>query len=371
MGMKILIFNWRDIKSPYAGGSEVFTHEISRRLVKWGNEVTLFTSEFPDCKKKEIVDGVEVIRSGNRYKVYLEARRYYKKWFKGKFDVVVDEINTIPFFTPLYVKEPIVVVIHQLCREIWFYETKFPVNVSGYVIEPLYLRLYKKIPAITVSESTMQDLLNYGFEDVRIVRDAINCKPLDSIPEKEKNPTLIFVGRLKNSKRVHHIIKAFSLVKKQKTNARLWIVGDGDRDYKQKLRKLVKENKLEDSVTFFGFVDERKKYELMKRAHAIVLTSVREGWGIIVIEANAMGTPAIAYDVHGLRDSVKHGYNGLLVKDGDVEALVNAIINLLEDDKLRDELSRNAIKWAEQFSWDESAKKFERMLELDQKSSLR
>jgi glycosyltransferase involved in cell wall biosynthesis len=357
--MKILIFNWRDIKNPEAGGAEVFTHENAKRWVKKGNDVTLFTSEFNNCKKEEIVDGIRIIRAGKKYSVYKKAKEYYKKYFsKEGFDVVIDEINTIPFFTPKFVKnEKIIALIHQLAREYWFYETPFPINFIGYYfLEERWLKNYKEIPTVTVSESTKNDLIGLGFKRIYVVSEGISFKPARKIPRKEKEPTIIYVGRLKRAKRPDHAIKAFEIVKREIKDAKFWVVGDGY--WREYLRKIAFKG-----VKFFGHVNEKKKIELLKKSWVLVNPSVREGWGINVIEANACGTPAIAYDVPGLRDSIIDKKTGLLVKEnGNVEKLAEAIIKILNDKELRMRLSRNALEYSRKFSWDKSAEEFLKVL---------
>ena len=355
-----MIFNWRDIKNPEAGGAEVFTHENAKRWTKMGHEVTLFTSEFNGCKKEEVVDGVKVVRAGGKYSVYMKAKECYKKYFsKENFDVVIDEINTVPFFTPKFVNngERIVALIHQLAREYWFYETPFPINIMGYYFfEDRWLKNYNKIPTVTVSESTKMDLINLGFKKVFIVPEGISFNPLKEVPEKEKEPTVIYLGRLKRAKRPDLVIKAFKIVKEKIPNAKLWIVGDG---YLRKdLEKIAP-----DEVKFFGHISEEEKIKLLSKAWVMVNPSIREGWGINVIEANACGTLAVAYDIPGLRDSIINEKTGLLVKEnGDVEKLAEAIIRVLESEVLRKVLSVNALEYSKNFSWDKAAQEFEKIL---------
>ncbi len=359
--MKILIFNWRDIKNPEAGGAEVFTHENAKRWVKKGNEVTLFTSEFKNCKKEEFVDGVRIIRAGGKISVYKKAKEYYKKQFsKEGFDIIIDEINTLPFFAPKFVKkEKIIALIHQLAREYWFYETMFPINLIGhYFLEKNWLKNYTNIPTITVSESTKKDLVNLGFKKIYVVSEGISFEPLKKYPKKEKEPTIIYVGRLKRAKRPDHVIKAFDIVKKEIKDAKIWVVGDGY------LREKL-ENTNNKKIKFFGRVSEKEKIKLLSKAWVLVNPSVREGWGINIIEANACFTPCIAYDVPGLRDSIINKKTGLLVKEnGNVKKLAEAIIKILEDEKLRLKLSKNALKHSKKFSWDKSAKEFLKIIEV-------
>ncbi len=354
--LKILWFNWRCWLNPEMGGAEVFTYENAKRWVKAGHEVTLFTSEFPNCKKEEVVDGIRVVRDGGKYSVYWRAKRHYKKHFsKENYDVVVDEINTRPFLTPKFVNngEKIVALIHQLAREYWFYETPFPMSHIGYhFLEKRWLRNYVEIPTVTVSESTKQDLLDLGFKQVYVVPEGLNFKPLSDVPEKESYPVVAYVGRLKKAKRPDHAVKAFRIVKEKVPEAELWIIGDGY--FRKDLEKMAT-----DGVRFFGGLSDEERRELVKRAWVLVNPSVREGFGLNVIEANALGTPCIAYDVAGLRDSVKNDGTGLLAEAGSVEDLANKLIMVLKDGKLRERLNRNALEFSRNFDWDMSARKFE------------
>ncbi len=356
--MKILILSWRDIKSPFSGGAELFTYENAKRWVAFGHEVTWFSSDFGNCDKEEIIDGIKIIRRGTEITVHYQAFRHYNKFFKGKFDLVIDEINTIPFLTPLYVKEKKVALVFQLAREVWFYETVFPLSLIGFVAECLYLKLYRNTPVMTISGSTKQDLLNLGFrEKISILPVGISFEPLEQAPQKELNPTLIFVGRLRRSKRIHHIIRALQIVRKQIPNIQLRIVGGGGKPrYMQKLNYLITKWNLQNNIIFYGYVDEQTKRDLVKRSHAIVVTSVREGWGMIVTEANALYTPAIGYNIHGLRDSIINGQTGLLTKKNNPQLLSEVIVTLLSDKNLYLKMRQNALNKAKEFSWDRSAK---------------
>lgn len=359
--MNILIYNWRDIKNPEGGGAEIFTHENAKRWVKMGNEVTLFSSCFKNCKKEEYVDDVRVMRSGNKFTVYKEAKRFYKKYFsKESFDIVIDEINTLPFFTPKFVNngEKIVALIHQLAHEFWYYETPFPINYIGdHFLEERWLKRYTDVPTITVSNSTKQDLVNLGFKNIFIVSEGINFKPLDTIQKKEKDPTIIFIGRLKKAKRPQILVEAFNQVKTQVPNAKLWIAGDGY--LRSELEKIAG-----DGVEFLGRISEKEKIDYLSRAWVHINPSIREGWGINIIEANACGTPCIAFDVHGLRDSIVDGKTGLLVKEkSNIEALAKTIVEFFDNTKLRNEFNENALEWSKKFTWDKGAKEFIDVLE--------
>ncbi|MGQ9597772.1 MAG: glycosyltransferase, partial [Thermoproteota archaeon] len=199
--LRILVFNWRCWLNPEMGGAEVFTREVAKRWAEWGHSITLFSSEFKGCRRDETLDGIRVIRAGGRISVYWMAKKYYDKFLsKEGYDIVIDEINTRPFFTPKFVRkgEKIVALIHQLAREYWFYETPFPASYIGYyLLEDRWLRNYVDVATVTVSESTRRDLMDLGFKKVFIVPEGLNFKPLDEVPEKEAFPVVVYVGRLK------------------------------------------------------------------------------------------------------------------------------------------------------------------------------
>ena len=189
--------------------------EVAKRLAASGHEITLFTSSYSDCR--ETVDGVKIVRSGGKFRFTRQAKRFYAERFRYEgFDLIIDEINTVPFFAPNFMKngEKVLALIHQLAREYWFYETPFPVNYLGYhFLENRWLRQYIRIPTITVSESTRSDLVNLGFTNISVVPEGLNFLPLKTLPEKESIPIVVFSGRLKRAKRPDHVIKAFKIVK--------------------------------------------------------------------------------------------------------------------------------------------------------------
>ena len=347
--MKILIFNNRCIKNPESGGAEVFTHQIAKRWVRTNHKVTLVVSNFKRAHKKEIIDGVEIVRVGNKYTYYFFVKKYYKKYLQGKFDIVVDEYTLRPIMAKNFSKEPVFFLVHELAREKYFSELFFPVNyIFYYYLEPKWIRNYSKIPAIAVSNSTKEDLQNYGFKDVYIVPEGIDFKPVEKIPKKEKNPTILFVGLLKKTNLVDHAIKAFKIINLRFPNSRLWIVGKGPE--LEKLKNISKNL----NVTYFGYVSNEKKLDLMRRAHLLLVPAIREGWCLVVTEANACGTPAIGYNVPGLRDSIRHKKTGILT-NCNPKALAKASIDLLKDKNKRNLISKNALEWSKNFSWDNTA----------------
>lgn len=357
MTLKILWLNWRCWLNPAMGGAEVFTREVAKRLVSYGNEITLFTSKFPGSNDEETVDGVRIVRAGGRFTVYKQAKKYYSKRFmQENFDVIIDEINTRPFFAQKFAKngEAVIALIHQLAREYWFYETPFPISYLGFhFFEDRWLKQYVAVPTITVSESTRQDLLDLGFKKVSLVHEGSDFLPLSTLPQKRDTPTVAFSGRLKRAKRPDDAIKAFAIIKAKIPEAELWIFGDGE--FKHNLQKLAG-----NSVRFFGNMDNAERRALLTKCWVLMVPGVREGWGLNIIEANALGIPCVAYNVPGLRDSVRNQETGILVESGDIRALAENTLNLIENPTKREELGQSALVYAKKFDWDNTTAEFTR-----------
>jgi glycosyltransferase involved in cell wall biosynthesis len=271
--------------------------------------------------------------------------------------VVVDQVNTIPFFTPLWSTIPVVMFIHQLAREVWWYESSFPLNVLGFAAENVYLRCYKHVPVMTVSASTKSDLTQLGLQGpIRIIPEGIES--IKSVPvSRPRQPSFLYVGRLAPSKRVADIIVAFALFCKSHPEARLSLVGDGPANYLKELRKLAHRIDVDDRVRFLGRISALEKNNEMARAHALLLASVREGWGLVVTEANTFGTPAVAYNVPGLRDSIRDQETGLLVEQTP-RALAAAMLRLWHDPDLYSRLAKAAMAWSREFSFETTTDSF-------------
>lgn len=357
----IVILNWRDVTHPDGGGAERVTHEIARRWVEWGHRVTLFCARYPGALAEEVIDGVRVVRRGRQQTVHWEAYRYYRRHLRGRCDVIIDEVNTIPFMAPLYAREPVIMYSNQLAREVWRYEAPFPLSTVGYLAEPVYLQAYRRTPVMTISRSTERDLRGLGLSGpYHIIPMAIDMAAPDRLPPvavKEPNLTLAFVGRVVPSKRVDHLVRALACIHRAgHRDARLWIIGGWDEGYRRALDRRISGLGLMDHITFFGRVDIATKENLLTRAHIFAMTSVREGWGLVVTEANAMGTPAVVYDVPGLRDSTINGETGIVCGCNTPEALARAAVDL-QANPARYALTRErAWQAAAELSWDHTAR---------------
>ena len=350
--MRILILNWRCPKNPRAGGAEDVTYQIARRLVEWGNEVEWFSAAFPS---HEELGGVRVVRAGRQWTVHLHAIKRYSRNLGARFDAVIDEVNTIPFFTPIWAKIPSFMFIHQLAREVWWYETPLPLGLLGYAAEPTYLRVYRHTPVFTVSASTEHDLRVLGFRGpITVIPEGVEPFRQPDI-DKASQPTFLYVGRMAPSKRVSHVIRAFAEFRGRIGSGLLWLVGDGTEAHKVFLRELASRLGVAEHIEFLGRVSTSEKYFRMTQAHLILMTSVREGWGLAVAEANACGTPAVVYDVPGLRDAVRHQETGLVVRCSP-SALADGMVQLIGDETTYHRLADNAKAWSRSFSFERAAR---------------
>ena len=360
------MLNWRYVDHPGAGGAEVVTHEILRRLAD-RHEVTCFTASHPGASAVGELDGVRLVRRGRQWTVHARAWSWLRRR-RSDFDRVIDQINTIPFLTPLYVPRAVrTMYIHQLAREYWFREARGPFRAIapfGYVAEPWYLRLYRGTPAITVSESTAADLrrLGLGAAGVTVTPQALPFPALSEPADKTGPLRVIVLGRLTPAKFVEEALDAFATVQRRVPDALLDVVGDGEPRYRRRLESRVAAAGTS-GVTFHGRLGQEAKLELLRAAHVHLFASHREGWGLTVTEAAAMATPSVAYDVPGVRDSVAEPE--LLGPVGDTDALAARIVGLHEDRSRYDRVRRHAWERTRTLSYDATAAAFAAAINVD------
>jgi glycosyltransferase involved in cell wall biosynthesis len=357
--MKILIFNWQDISHPLAGGAEVHLHETYSRIAAMGHDVTLFCSSYAGAKPFEEMNGIKVIREGGRFLFNFVVMKKYFSTFKDQhFDLIVDDMNKIPFYTPAYVSEPVLGELHHLLGTSVFKEAVFPLASYVYCAERAALPLYKRIHFMIHSPSTRREVAEAGFLPEKIHYAAYGLDHSlfrQTGIEKSAEPLIGALGRLKKYKSFDHLLDAFVIVRKEIPHARLVIVGDGDD--RGRLAGKTASLGLNGCVTFTGFVSEKEKVDWLNRMHVAVNTSAKEGWGLTAIEANACGTPTVSSNVQGLRDAVIDEETGLLYEYGNREKLAEKIILLLRDNNLRSRLTANALKRSKEFDWQIGAEK--------------
>ena len=373
--LKILIFNWRDIRHAYAGGAEVYVHELAKRWVENGNEVTIFAGNDGKLPHREIIDGVQIFRGGKpifnslwdviytatfskkkkRVKidgfVYISAIYHYFRYFRNKFDVVIDSQNGIPFFTPLYVSEPIFCLIHHVHQEVFRKSLPLPLALFASILEKLAMGIfYRNTPFIAVSQSTKDQVqqMGWGSAGISVVTPGVDIKKY--IPNKKSvHPLIVFVGRLTYYKSVNIFIKMVVKISNEFPDAKFVIAGDGD--MRLSLIAYAKKLGVIDKILFTGFIDEAKKIALYQKAWVFMNPSFIEGWGITNIEANACGTLVVASDVAGIKSSVADGVSGYLVKYDDLDAFVVKIREIISNQKLRENFNNQARDWAMNFDW--------------------
>ncbi len=356
--LSILVVNWRDIENPEAGGAEVHLHEIFKRIAAMGHHVTLLASGFDGAPPEETVDGIEVVRRAGKFTFNFHVPGALSALMKRRdYDVVVDDINKIPFFTPVYVRRPLLALAHHLFAETIFLETVFPLAAYVYLSEWLMPLFYRNTRFVVVSQSTKDEFVKRGFgeENIGIVYNAVDhgvYRP--DFTAKSKAPLIGYVGRIKKYKCIEHLLGAARIVFDRLPDARLVVAGSGD--HIDSLKRTAAALGIGERTDFIGHVDEAQKVDMLQRVHVVANPSSKEGWGVTVIESNACGTPVVASNVPGLRDAVVDGETGFLVPHGDVGALAAKILEILQDEGLRRAMSGRAVEWSEKFSWDESAR---------------
>lgn len=364
--MKILWFTWKDLKNPYAGGAEVVNEQLAKRLAAEGHEVIFLVRTFQGSTHRETIDGYTVIRVGNYHTVYWEAYKYYKKHLRGWADLVIEEVNTIPFFTNFYVKEKSVLLFHQLCREIWFYEMGPVKGLIGYLLESVYLFFLGNREVITVSPSTKRDLSRFGFRPnkISIISEGIEIEPVSDIAAIEKfaKPTVLSLGAWRPMKRTDQIVQAFERAKQDIPDLELIIAGDTTGAYGKKVLRMIEQSAFRDAIHCLGHVSREKKIELMQKAHLLCAASVKEGWGLVVTEANSQGTPAVVFDIDGLRDSVKSGQTGFVCAKNTPEDMAAQIVRALGNKKTYARIREHAWQWSKQITFQQSHRDFTKLI---------
>ncbi|MEK7158039.1 MAG: glycosyltransferase family 4 protein [Patescibacteria group bacterium] len=351
--MNIGALSWRDITHPFAGGSEINFHEQAKRWVAAGHTVSQFAGAYPGCQSEETVDGIRIIRRGGRFTVYAWAPLILWRYFRNA-QVVLDIQNGIPFFSPLFRRRPIVGQIHHISGQQFFHEFSFPLNVIGFAIERWIAPwCYRHVPMIAVSETTraLMDRLGYASKHVTVIYNGVDHQRLFPSAQKSDQPTVLYLGRLKRYKRMDLLLEIFQDVHRARPEVCFQIVGSGDDE--DRIKHEVSQSDLAGVVTFYGFVDQEEKARHFSAAWVLATASLVEGWGLVAVEAAACGTPAVSFDVPGLNQAIRQGETGFFVKTK--EEFVSAILRIVDDPSLREQLSQKAIAWSQHFHWDQTA----------------
>ena len=365
--LRILVVNWQDRRNPHAGGAEIHLHEIFGRLAGRGHDVSLLVSSWEEAEPRAILDGMKVHRVGGRYTFPLHARRAFRELAFPPFDVIVEDVNKVPLFTPAWSDTPVVCLVPHLFGTTAFAQEAWPVASVVWLAELGMPRVYEKVPVVVISESTAEDLVARGFDRGRITVthpgiDHAACTPPPGGPgaERAAEPTLVYVGRLKRYKGIDVVLRAVARLADRGQRIRFVIAGRGED--RERLEALAAELGIEALVDFRGYVSEDEKIALFRAAWANVYPSPKEGWGITNVEAAACGTPSIASNAPGLRESVVDGETGRLVPHGDADAWAGAIRGLVDrPDRLR-EMGAAAVRHAARYTWEDTTRRVEAVI---------
>ena len=348
--MRLLLVNWQDRENPLAGGAEIHLHEIFGRLAAQGNQVTLLCGGWPGCAPRATLDDMQIVRVGTRYTFPFLARSYFRRHLAGAgFDLMLEDVNKVPLYTPRWGGPPVVALVPHLFGGTAFQELSVPLAAAVWLG-----RAYRGIPFEAISASTAADLAERGIPRtaVEVIYpgiDTVTYTPCAGT--RADTPVFAYLGRLKRYKGVQFVIEAFAAL--GHPTARLEIAGAGD--YLPALERLAASLDLGERVRFLGRISEEEKLRLLRRAWALVFASPKEGWGITNLEAAACGTPVVASNSPGIRESVRDGETGYLVPHADTAAMAAAMGRIAADVDLVARLGVQARQFAETFTWERAA----------------
>jgi len=363
--LRVLVLNERCHRHPSAGGVEVSLFARYSRLADQGISIELLCAGFAGAAAHEVHRGVHISRVGSGLSYYARVPSEVRRRIRaGQVDVVVEELSKVPFLSPLYAEVPVVAVHYHFHGLTAFRQVRPWIAAGAVALESLIPLVYRRVPILTISKSSKNDLIRRGLpeEHIDVVHCGLDHEGLRPASIEGRRPLIVSLGRLEPYKRVDLLLRAMPHVLKQVPSARLVILGRGQDE--ARLRRLTVELGLAESVTFAGFVTDAEREAWLQSAALHVQCSSKEGWGLTVTEAYACGTPVVATDAPGLCDSVQDGVTGVLVRRASPEPLAAAIANVLSDENERCRLARNALAWSANFRWEPFAEAMRRTLRV-------
>jgi glycosyltransferase involved in cell wall biosynthesis len=359
----VLFLNWRDTTHPEGGGSEVFVERVAAGLAAQGRPVTLFCAAHPGAPASERVGDVRVVRRGGRLTVYLHAWWAHLTGRLGRHEVVVDVQNGLPFFAALWCRRPLVVLVHHVHREQWrVVLPPLQARVGWWIESRLAPRLHRRARYVAVSEATRRELVGLGVEPaaVTVVHNGMAGPGPAAVVPRTPYPSVCVLGRLVPHKRVELALEAAARIRPHLPELKVLVVGQGY--WEPHLRETVQRLGLEDTVELLGWVDEQTKQRVLASSWALAMPSIKEGWGLAVLEGAASGTPTVAFRAAGgVRESVVHGTTGLLADD--LEEFTRHLAWVLLNRHLRERLGEAARAHAARFTWPQSVAAFAAVLD--------
>lgn len=353
--MRILILNWRDAKHPRAGGADFRLQQVYAPLTRQGHEVVLYSCAFPGCKPSENIEGIEVHRLGNDYTFSFLCTLKLRKWVRQhKPDVVVEDLNKLPFYSPLVYKGPLLIQMHHLWRSSIFRETNFPMALFIRASEEMIRLVYRRCRFSVVSESTRDELVAMKVppENIRVIYNGADLSRYQPSDEPKK-PFMLWIGRIQKYKGPIDACQVLEELQGEFQSLELVMVGDGP--FLPQVKKYIQKHGLQNKVRLTGFVSGAEKIKLLQQAAVHLQSSYKEGWGLSVIEANACGCPVVANNTTGLCDSVIDGQTGLLYDFCNIKDAASKVRNILSDAELARQLSQHGLARASEFSWTRNA----------------
>ncbi len=350
--MRFLMLNWRDPRNPRSGGAERVTQGYLGALRQRGHEVFWFANSFPgQPANQEMLEGIQIIRGGSMGTSILAARRWYRQ--QAPFDLVIDQHHGLPWYAPWWCDTQCIAYVHEVLGPIWDVFYRWPKSSIGKTQERWTHWLYRNVPFWTACESTGKGLRRHGVKNITLIPYGVATQALSNLEEKPlvQPLRLTVVSRLAPNKRIDHCIRAYKCLLDRQVKAELTIIGTGDAE--PTLRRLADELGIGNKVTFTGGLPEKEKDLALQASHVLLHTSLREGWGLNVIEANAMGTPAVVYPVEGLIESTVHEVTGLVSQEQTPESLAQSLVSLLSSPDRYQEFRRAAWERAKTFHWNQ------------------
>ncbi|TYL45856.1 glycosyltransferase family 4 protein [Nocardioides sp. BGMRC 2183] len=366
----VVVLNWRDVWHPEGGGSELYVSEVNRRLVAMGHRVTVFCARYEGSSAHETTDGVRYVRRGGHLTVYLWAAlllalaRVGLGPFRG-VDRVLEVQNGMPFLARVFSSAPVTVLVHHVHREQWSIFAPLVARFGWFMESRVAVRVNRGLRYVAVSEVTRTELVDLGVRatDIDIAWNGAPTMPEFTPEPTAATPHLVVVARLVPHKRVEHAMEAVALLRSAHPDLRLTVMGSGW--WHDRLLERRSALGLDDRVTFAGHVSEQEKYRLLSTAWVHVLPSLKEGWGLAIIEAAQVGVPSVAYaSAGGVAESILDGVTGLLAAEESPAALAAQVDRLLSDDDERRHLGEKAQIRASELTWEATTERVARSLGL-------
>lgn len=347
----VVILNWRDSWHPEGGGSETYLREVATRLAAAGHDVTTLTARYEGSAKEETVDGVRYVRVGKHMTVYLWAAFYLATGRLGRIDHVIEVQNGMPFLARLFTRAKVTVLVHHVHREQWPVVGPVLARIGWFMESRVAPRVNRSNDYVAVSQITASELVSLGVDEsrIRIAYNGVPPVPAFTAPAQDQHPSMVALSRLVPHKQIEHAVRTLDALRDEIPDATLTVMGDGW--WADELRQMVHDLGLQDRVRLLGFVDDTTKFEELSRAWIHVMPSLKEGWGLSIIEAAHVGVPSVAYrSAGGVRESILDGVTGLLADDQ--ADFTECVRRLLTDHGLRDSMGAKAQVRSEQFTWE-------------------